>query len=158
MANKMTLDFKGFEDLLSEYEGMGGDVKRAVTGALIQSKQLVTKQAEEAIGKHRRTGQTAASIDRGHTVTWNGNYGSIDVGFHISEGGLPSIFLMYGTPRHTPVNQYGKPKRSDAGLHPGMDADRKLYNAIYGSGTKKKIRKLQEEAVRKVIRRTVGGG
>lgn len=149
MANKLSLDFKGFEEMIAEIDGMGGDMQRAVDGALKQTKSFVTGQLEQEIGKHRRTGRTEASLDKDMSVEWDGTTASIDVGFHIRDGGLASVFLMYGTPRHGPVGKRGG--------HPGTEQDRALYDAIYGSRTKRQIKKLQEEAVRKVLKRSGGG-
>ena len=41
---------------------------------------------------------------------------------------------MYGTARHAPKNQYGAAKKADAKMNPGIAADKKLFNAIYGNG------------------------
>lgn len=135
--NKIGLQFKGFEEVLSSYEKAGGDLKKAVEEALIASKQVVNPEAKAAIQRHRRTGKTEESLDKTMKVEWDGFTASIDVGFHISEGGLPSIFLMYGTPRMAP--------------------DKKLYNSIYGTRVKKKVAEIQQEAVNKVIKETIGG-
>lgn len=137
MANKMGLEFKGFDEVIANYEAAGGNVQRAVDGALKQSKQLVTSQLQQAIRRHRRTGQTEASLDKNMTVQWDAYIASVDVGFHIRQGGLASVFLMYGTPR--------------------VPKDQALYNAVYSSRTKNQIKKLQEQAVNKAIQRTLGG-
>lgn len=137
MSSTMKLEFKGFKELITQYEGMGGDCRRAVEAALKESKAYVNKQALSAIRPHRRTGRTENSLNKSMNVEWEGDKASIDVGFEIHNGGLPSIFLMYGTPR--------------------MAKDQKLYDAFFGSRTKKDIRKIQEEAINKVIQRTTGG-
>ena len=131
------LELKGFDELITQYEGMGGDCKRAVEAALKSTKQYINSQASPAIRSHRRTGRTEASLDHNMNVEWTGDMASIDVGFHIRNGGLPSIFLMYGTPR--------------------MAKDQKLYDAFFGSRTQKEAHKIQEEAIMKVIQRTTGG-
>ena len=134
MANKLAFDTKGLEDMiawLSEYEGR--EERRAVEEALRDSKDYVTKQLAQEIKRHRRTGITEKSLDQNDTVTWEGTEASIPVGFHIRQGGIASIFLMYGTPR--------------------MQPDKKLYNAIYGSRTKKEIHDIQEAAFIRAISR-----
>ena len=136
MSSTMQLQFKGFDELISQYEAMNGDVKRAVEASLKESKDYITKQASSAIRQHRRTGRTESSLDKSMNVLWSGSEASIDVGFHIHDGGLPSVFLMYGTPR--------------------MAKDQKLYDAFYGAKTKREVKRIQEEAILKVINRTGG--
>ena len=86
---------------------------------------------QSTIAPHRRTGDTEESLKRNADVTWIGTAAEVEVGFDIDNGGLPSVFLMYGTPK--------------------MKPDRKLYNAIYGAKTKKEIAELQEKEFRKCI-------
>ena len=69
--------------------------------------------------------ETARSLKRTAAVEWNGTVAEIGIGFKISQGGLPSIFLMYGTPKIQP--------------------DKNLYAAIYGSKTKKEVKTIQED-------------
>ena len=71
-------------------------------------------------------------------VEWSGTKAFVDVGFDIQNGGLASIFLMYGTPR--------------------MKKDTKLYNDIYGKKTRDEIRALQEEIFRKKMDGIMGRG
>lgn len=137
MANKIGLQFKGFDELIENLDKAGGDLKRATEAALKSSKQAVTPGIQQAIAKHRRTGKTEASLDKNMQVTWEGMVASVDIGFHVRNGGLASIFLMYGTPR--------------------MQPDKNLYNSIYGRKVKKEIAKIQEEAVGKVMARSMGG-
>lgn len=135
--NKIGLEFKGWDEVIANFEHAGGDIKQATEAALKASKQVITPGARAAIARHRRTGRTEASLDTNMNVEWDGFTASIDVGFHIRQGGLPSIFLMYGTPRVAP--------------------DKTLYNSIYGPRIKKQVAKIQEDAVNKVISRTIGG-
>lgn len=137
MANKMQLQLKGFDELMSRLDAAGGDMKRATEAALKSSKQAITPEIEAEIAKHRRTGRTEESIDKSMDVEWDGFTASIDIGFHIRDGGLASIFLMYGTPRIQP--------------------DKQLYDAVYGQKVKRKIAKIQDEAINKVIERTMNG-
>lgn len=135
--NKMGLEFKGFDEVIANFEHAGGNVMQATEAALKASKQAVNPAAQAAILKHRRTGRTEASLDTNMHVNWEGLTAEINIGFNIRDGGLASIFLMYGTPRVQP--------------------DKKLYNSIYGPKIKKQIAKIQEEAINKVISRTLGG-
>lgn len=131
---KIGLQLKGFEDLMEDLEKLGGDLEAVTTEALEKSHALVTPEIINAMNKHNRTHETEKSIERSGKVYWKNSVATVYVGFDISNGGLPSVFLMYGTPRHTPN-------------HPGTDADKKLYNAIYGASTRKKLADLQEEII-----------
>ena len=135
--NRFGIQFPDFEDMLTNLEKVGGDSKRVTEKALIESYNYVTPKLEADMRRHRRTGATVQSIDKTADVKWTGSIAEIKVGFRIGEGGLPSIFLMYGTPR--------------------MKPDRKLYNDIYGARTKKEIAELQEKIFVEEIRRLMGG-
>lgn len=135
--NRMGLQFSGFDEVLSNFDKAGGDIKRATEAALKAGKQAVTPDIAAAIRRHRRSGRTEMSLDKDVRVNWEGLTAEISVGFRIRNGGLPSIFLMYGTPRVAP--------------------DKALYNSVYGARTKKKIAEVQKETVNKVIQRTLGG-
>lgn len=135
--NKLSIDFKGFAEYAERLEKLGGDLKEAADKALKESKDLVDEQLHEQMKKHHRTGRTEKSIRDDAEVEWSGNVGSVDVGFDIAHGGLPSIFLMYGTPR--------------------MSKDQKLYNAVYGTATKRKVKELQEKIFAEAIQRRMGG-
>lgn len=137
--NKLSLDFPGLEEYAEKLDRLAGSgaLKKAVTEALEKSKDLVNEQLHEQMKRHHRTGNTEKSIMDNAKVEWSGNEASVQVGFDIAHGGLPSIFLMYGTPK--------QPK------------DQKVYNAIYGAATKRKIKQLQEEAFMKAINEIMGG-
>lgn len=137
--NKMSISFDGYKDLKEKLDSIGGEsTKRAVEGALKASQQLIARQANEAMLPHERTGTTRKSIVKDGAVVWEGDTASINIGFDLENGGLPSIFLMYGTKLHG---------------QPHIKPDRELYNAVYGSQTKKEIKKIQEEVFNKVIGR-----
>ena len=135
--NKIGLQFKGFEEVMENLDAAGVDLRKATEAALKASKQAVNPGIEQEIAKHRLTGRTEASLDKNMHVEWEGMTASIDIGFHIRDGGLPSVFLMYGTPRMAP--------------------DKKLYNSIYGRKVLNQIAKIQEEAIGKVMARAMGG-
>lgn len=124
---KIGLQLKGFEDLMSDLDKLGGDLNQVTTEALEKSHAYVTPNLHKAMKKHHRTGRTEKSIEDTGKVTWTGNVASVDIGFDIANGGLASVFLMYGTPK--------------------MKKDTKLYNAIYGSATKKKLAEIQEDII-----------
>lgn len=135
--NRIGLQFEGFDELAAQFEQLGGDLRSATENALKASKRAVTPGIDQAINKHRLTGDTERSLDKKIRVEWEGTTASIDIGFHISQGGLPSVFLMYGTPR--------------------VKKDTKLYNSIYGSKVKKQIAEVQKEVFQKMIARRMGG-
>ena len=135
---KIEMQFDGFTDVIHQLEQLEVDVRQTVTGALQEAGQLVTEQARAAIQPHRRTGKTEASLIENPPVEWTGTQAAVNVGFDINNGGLPSIFLMYGTPR--------------------MKKDIKLYNAVYGAETKKKIEQIERDALDNAVEKAMQGG
>ena len=133
---KFGVEFEGFNELIDRIEKLNGDLKSITERALTESFKLVTPDLHQAMQKHKQTGRTEGSIVDNSTVKWDDEVASIKVGFNIKKGGLPSIFLMYGTPR--------------------IPKDQALYNAIYGKKTQEEIRKLQEEIFYEEIRRLNG--
>lgn len=140
MGAKLGIEFDGFDILSKKLKDLDGDVRSATESALKASHQIVTRKVSAAIAPHRESGETAGSIERDSKVTWTNDVAEIGVGFNISEGGLASIFLMYGTQLHG---------------QPHITPDRKLYDAVYGSQTKKEIRQIQEEVILKRIERVM---
>lgn len=131
MSTKMKIVGNGFADLAEKLDKITNDIKPAVDEALKRTHGFITPNLNDAMNKHNRTYKTVSTLIRDDGVTWEGVVATIDVGFRIREGGLPSIFLMYGTPR--------------------MKKDTKLYNAIRGAKTKKYIYELQKEIMNKHI-------
>lgn len=143
--NKIGLQFDGLEDVINRLEKAQGNVRGAIEETLVASKQYVTDalkrdttKANYPAGGKYSTGELAKSIDSDTTVKWRGNTAEINVGYDFKKGGLTSVFLMYGTPKHAKVQ--------------------KLYNDVYGSATKKKLAELQQETLNQIIERTVQGG
>ena len=88
--------------------------------------------------EHERTGRTEEAIITNTPAKWKGSIAEINVGFDFNDGGLPSIFLMYGTTVHG---------------QPHITPDRNLYNAVYGAAVKREIKAIQEKAFNQVIER-----
>ena len=153
--NKITLAFPQFADYAERLDKLGGDLKKATEEALQKSYDDVTPKLHAIMARHKDTGKTEDSIIDDSHVEWAGSVASIDVGFDIENGGLPSIFLMYGTPKHTPGNQYGTPRAGK--MHPGTAADRELFELIYGSRGQRERAKIQEEVFSKAIKERMGG-
>ena len=98
--NKLSIDFKGFDTIKKQLDQLGGDAtKRAVDEALRASQQIVAEKVSAAMTPHNYTGKTKKSIITNAPVEWTGDTAAVGVGFNIVGGGLPSIFLMYGTRR-----------------------------------------------------------
>lgn len=133
---KMKLEFDGFDEAIARLKKLDGNVRETATKALLEVDEYVTSNAHAAMTPHRRTGRTEKSIVDEVSVSWNGNIGITHVGFDIPHGGLPSVFLMYGTPR--------------------MKKDQKLYDAFYGATTRKTIRQIQEDVFYDEIRKLGG--
>lgn len=108
----------------------------AVKAALLESKQYVTDLLKAEMERHNRTGITVGSLDTEQKVYVTGFEYSVSVGFHVSQGGLASIFLMYGTPKQAP--------------------DTRLYDAVFGKGTQRKVRDIQHTHVKRVMQKYLG--
>lgn len=141
--NKITLSFPGMKETLERFEKMNGAVGPAVTEALQDSYNYVTAHLSDQIEQHHRTGRTAESLLKNEKVQVEGTTYYIHVGFDVSNGGLASIFLMYGSPKHAITSYHGKKKST--WNHPGMDADAVLYDLVFGNTTKQEIAKIQKK-------------
>lgn len=142
--NRIGLQVEGFEDYMAKLDEVGGTaaMRRGVEEALKDSKKYVNPLIEKAItklpaGGRYSTGRTKESIDDSMSVEWQGATASIKVGFDFSKSGVTSVFLMYGTPKMSPVN--------------GLKA------AVYGAKTKKEIAVIQAEALDRVIKEIMEG-
>ena len=129
---KMELKFDGFDDLLKRFAAAEADIKPAAEAALKETFDIVTEKAAIAVenpnlpahGKYSH-GNTAKSLVREPVITWSGTKASVDAGFDIKHGGLPTIFIMYGTPSYMKNQQ--------------------LYDVFYGDQTIGEIRTRQKE-------------
>ena len=144
-VKKFGLKFDGVAELSERLDKLGGDLKAVTEEALAFIPAEINPKLHAAIAKHNKPGKVAESIVEDQKVTWLGSVARIPVGFDFKKGGLPSIFLMYGTPRHAPRNQYGGASKPGAREHPGTVADRELYEAIYGKRVQADIAKTQQK-------------
>lgn len=140
----ISVENKIFAEYAERLDKLGGDIKGVVDKILQDAHATVTSEVEAAMMKHNKSGDTSKSILRDSKVQWTGTTASIRVGFDISNGGLPSIFLMYGTPKHEPG-------------HPGTDADKALYDAIYGKRQARNLREMSIKAMEEAIKKRMGG-
>lgn len=123
--NKIGLEFEGFKELMAKFDRLGGDTEKTVEKMLKKSQEHVARKLKVDMMKHHRTGKTEGSIVDDNKVEWHGFAAETGIGFDLKNHGMPSIFLMYGTPR--------------------MKKDSKLYNDVYGKKTKNEIAELQKQ-------------
>lgn len=116
--NTLKLETKGLEQIITQLEGIGGDVKQAVTDALEQAAETIEFDTKEAMrfenlpakGKFSsgkgdyRQGKTYKTIIEGSKAVWNGTTAEIAVGFDYSLPGAGGILITgRGTPHQEPV-------------------------------------------------------
>lgn len=135
-SRRFSIDTEGFSNVIKRLNDLEANVPKVVEKALIDIHASVTPNIHAAMKKHKRTGKTERSIVDNPRVEWAGSVASIDIGFDISNGGLPSIFLMYGTPR--------------------MNKDQTLFNSIYGSAVSKEAFEIEQDTFYAEIRRLGG--
>lgn len=99
-----------YADQLQEAGGMAA-VKRAVQGGMLATKKQVNAEVTTAMqsgnlpaGGKYSVGDTMEHLNEEMTVDWEGNMARLKLGFNMEGGGIASIFLMYGTPRHDPAS------------------------------------------------------
>lgn len=135
-GNHINLSFDGMQILSERLKSLNGDLEATAEKALKKSHEHVTPKLHEAMRPHKRTGNTEKSIIDNAKVTWQGTTVSAGIGFDLKNGGMPSIFLMRGTPRTSP--------------------DRKLRDAIYSTKTQRKIQEIQEKVLSDAINEKMG--
>lgn len=133
MANKTRIEFEGFEEVIVRLTQLEGDIKGVTEKALRETHKVITKKAETAIAPHKETGATEKSLKKNAEIKWAGSVAEVETGFSIRQGGLPSIFMIHGTPRYM--------------------KDQKMHDAFFGNKTKKEVMELQEKLFYDEIRR-----
>lgn len=133
------LQFSGWQEKMEQLDKLSHHgVLEGTKEALIETHKVVTPKVEQAIQKHVVSGETKESIIKNPKIDVVGSMVSIDIGFDIDNGGYPSIWLMYGTPKQQP--------------------DVKLYRAIFGKSTSDEIQHVQYQAIKKTINKYLNGG
>lgn len=134
----VNLEFTGFDEVLKKLAKLGADTEKIAEEALIETHKIITAKAEAAVAKSNLPahgkysfGDTEKSIKRDPDITWKGTEGSVAVGYNIKKGGLPSIFMMYGSPRYMKVQA--------------------VYDAFYGDQTIGEVRNAQQEIFYKAL-------
>jgi hypothetical protein len=169
-TRKGLIKFDGLEELSERLDELadGEAIKRATENALIKTDKYMTAEVEKAMptakapsGKtinwNYAKGETKKSLDKDYSVDWDGNFASAKVGFKISDGGLASQFIIYGTQggRQTYTDKNGhKVTRTVKGMKPNTQ----LKMAVKGEGKHKKvIQEIQLNEFKKVIDEVMGG-
>ena len=141
--SKWAFRFDEMEALAAKIEKMGGSLEEAVEDALQGTHDLITPKLAQNIARHTVSGDTEKSLDKAPAVTWkNPLVAQVNIGFDLTSGGVPSIFLMWGTPKR---------KASE------MPVDKKLKNAAFGPSVKREVAKLQREALEAYLQKTLRG-
>lgn len=130
--SRFAFDFSQMEELAKSIEDIGGNIKDAAEDALNQTADFITKGLEATWPSHNYTGATGSTLDSTPRVTWKNDWtAEVHIGFHMNAGGWPSIFIMWGTPKHR--------------------ADMALQNAAFGLKTNLQVREIQFQALQKYI-------
>lgn len=154
MAKKrLGITFKGFEEMVSNLEAVSGDTKRIVEECLEVVPDIVNPKLKTDMTRHNRTHKVVNSIAEGQHVEWEGTKAKLPVGFKLRKGGWASIYLMFGTARHAPANQYG----TYSGTVRGVQQDKTLHDDIYGTAVIRRINEKQREIFTKEIQKKMGG-
>lgn len=134
---QIKFDGKAFAEILDNIDKAAGSLDEAAEKALKAAFTEVTPGIQSAIAPHHRSGKTERSLYTAGEVKQEGGVLTVDYGFDIQNGGLASIFLMYGTPK--------------------MAKDSNLFNAIVGTRAKKTIKQAEEKALKEVLIKYLGG-
>ena len=101
MGTKLKLTLKGFDGLLEEIQGAGGEIASATERALQSSAKLLTNDIKS--GAAQRNVPTTDLINP--TPKWSGNRCSVEVGFKLGaydsvnpSSGYLALFKEYGAP------------------------------------------------------------
>lgn len=171
MSTKQGLiDFEELNRLAERVDELAGGeaLKRATENALVETDKYMTTEVEKAMATAKAPdgksinwnyakGETKKSLDKDYSVNWEGNIASSKVGFKISDGGLASQFIIYGTQggKQTYTDKNGKRiTRTVKGMKPNPQ----LKTAVKGTGKHKKvIEEIQLNEFKKVIDEVMGG-
>lgn len=141
--NKIGIEFEGFDNAVAKLTKLNGNIKEITNRGLRETHKIITEKAEEAVqkpnlpakGKHS-IGATEKALKREANIEWTGTLASVQVGFSIKEGGLASIFMIYGTPRYM--------------------KNQKMYNAFWSTKTRNEVLNAQEEIFYNELRKLGG--
>lgn len=141
-SNRMSMTFEGFNQLIKELEQLNADTKAITDKALEKTFDIVKEKAEKAAQKQNYPaegkyshGKTAKSLNTVCKIYWHGTEAEVETGYSISKGGLQSIFMIYGTPKHMKVQA--------------------MYDAFFSEKTLKEVRNAQREILTDAIRELI---
>jgi len=149
-AGRIGLDFSGLDEVIATFSKIEKDdaLKKTVEKALDASADIVYSAIKEAMAKATvngkpvnwdRTGRTAASLEEKYLTVWETSTMAYkQVGFNFKAGGLPSVFLMHGTPR--------------------MKPNRALWEAVYGKKINEQISETQKMIFQEELNKILNGG
>lgn len=130
----LKLDYSDFNELLTQLDGLEGDLKKPITEAFEMIAEELEDDTKDAIadsnmpaGGKYSSGRTKEAVVKGARVEWSGTVGSIGVGFDFGKKSA-AAYLISGTPRMKPNYEL-----------------RKLYRG-------KKYRRYLEESMNDVVR------
>lgn len=105
--NTLRLDTSGLEAMIEKLDELQGDVKKAVTDALLQAAETVHDDTVDALADVNQphqgiysTGRTKTTVTKPEVI-WEGTTAVAPVGFDYGEKGAGG-FLISGTPRMQP--------------------------------------------------------
>lgn len=135
--SKFAFNFEEMASLAEHIENMGGSLQKACDNALKATHEYITPQLSAGISRHHSSGDTEKSLEKAPRVVWETPLKArVSIGFNLADGGLPSVFLMWGTPKR---------KASQ------MPVDTALKNAAFGPKVKREVARLQREVLEAVV-------
>lgn len=124
-----SLEFYGSTELINKIESLGGKVEQAIAKSIKEGAKKPFEEMRSYAEQHKETGDMLNSLEIQEPVIKNGII-KMKVGFNIKKGGLPALFLNYGTPR----------------IAPSFFIDKAFENNV------DEIKKLQEQALQNAIK------
>lgn len=108
--NFLSIDVRGFEELMSQIDKLGKDLKPIVEDALVQAAETVGDDTLDIVrnkgnlpaGGKYSTGATAKTVVTAPKATWSGYTCEVNAGFKHGDGGA-GLILITGTPRQAPA-------------------------------------------------------
>lgn len=136
--SKLAFNFDEMYDLAEKLEKAGGNLQGAADRALKATHDYITPNLDSGIKRHVQTGETKRSLDRRGGVVWESPLKAhVNIGFNLDDGGLPSIFLMWGTPK--------------------MKKDAKLKGAAFGAKVTREVSAIQRREMEKALQEITRG-
>ena len=136
--SKLAFNFDEMYDLAEKLEKAGGNLQAAADRALKATHDYITPNLAAGIQRHVLSGDTKESLDKQGGVVWESPLKAhINIGFNLEEGGLPSVFLMWGTPK--------------------MKNDAKLKSAAFGAKVTREVAAIQRQEMEKALQEITRG-